>query len=96
MLDMQYILLTADDNGNVKTSNKMNPRARQNVILELGFFIAKLGEDRVCPLYEKGVELPSDMSGILYTEIDEKGHWKISVAKELKAAGYKIDVNDII
>ncbi|WP_299798546.1 nucleotide-binding protein [uncultured Maribacter sp.] len=90
------VLLTGDDYGNVKTNDKMNPRARQNVILELGFFIGKLGRNKVCPLYEKGVELPSDMSGILYTEIDSKGHWKISVAKELKAAGYKIDVNDII
>jgi len=90
------VLLTGDDYGNVKTNDKSNPRARQNVILELGFFIGKLGRNKVCPLYEKGVELPSDMSGILYTEIDSKGHWKISVAKELKAAGYKIDVNDII
>ena len=90
------VLLTGDDLGNVKTKDSVNPRARQNVILELGFFIGKLGRNKVCPLYEKGVELPSDMSGILYTEIDTKGHWKISVAKELKAAGYKIDVNDII
>lgn len=90
------VLLTGDDFGNVKTNDKLNPRARQNVILELGFFIGKLGRNNVCPLYEKGVELPSDMSGILYTEIDSKGHWKISIAKELKAAGYKIDVNDII
>ncbi len=90
------ILLTDDDLGKAKGDENSNPRARQNVILEMGYFIGKLGRDRVCPLYTNGVELPSDLYGLLYTEIDNGESWKIKIAKELKAAGYEIDVNKII
>lgn len=90
------VLLTDDDLGKAKKDENLNPRARQNVILELGYFIGKLGRNRVCPLYTKGVELPSDLYGLLYLEIDSSEYWKISLAKELKAAGYDIDVNKII
>jgi predicted nucleotide-binding protein len=91
------ILMTDDDFGKAKNETDiLNPRARQNVILEMGYFIGRLGRERVCPLYMKGVELPSDLYGLLYTEIDSSEHWKIKIAKELKAAGYDIDVNKII
>jgi predicted nucleotide-binding protein len=90
------VLLTDDDLGKAKKDENLNARARQNVILELGYFIGKLGRNRVCPLYAKGVELPSDLYGLLYLEIDSSEYWKISLAKELKAAGYDIDVNKII
>lgn len=90
------ILLTDDDLGKAKNNENSNPRARQNVILEMGYFIGKLGRERVCPLYIKDVELPSDINGLLYTEIDHGESWKIKIAKELKAAGYEIDVNKII
>lgn len=90
------ILLTDDDLGKAKKDENLNSRARQNVILELGYFIGKLGRNRVCPLYTKGVELPSDLYGLLYLEIDSSEYWKINLAKELKAAGYDIDVNKII
>ena len=90
------ILLTDDDLGKAKKDENLNHRARQNVILEMGYFIGKLGRERVCPLYTNGVELPSDLYGLLYTEIDSAENWKIKIAKELKAAGYEIDVNKII
>ncbi len=90
------VLLTDDDLGKAKKDENLNHRARQNVILEMGYFIGKLGRDRVCPLYTNGVELPSDLYGLLYTEIDSAENWKIKIAKELKAAGYEIDVNKII
>lgn len=90
------ILMTDDDFGKAKNEDNLNPRSRQNVILEMGYFIGRLGRERVCPLYTKGVELPSDLYGLLYTEIDTSEHWKIKMAKELKAAGYDIDVNKII
>lgn len=90
------ILMTDDDLGKAKKDENLNPRSRQNVILELGYFIGRLGRDRVCPLYFNGVELPSDLYGLLYTEIDSSENWKIKIAKELKAAGYEIDVNKII
>ncbi|WP_232730413.1 TIR domain-containing protein [Lacinutrix sp. Bg11-31] len=90
------VLLTFDDYGNVKSKESKNKRARQNVILELGYFIAKLGRKNVLPLYENEVELPSDMSGILYTKIDESENWKFRLVKELKSAGFKADANDIL
>jgi len=90
------VLLTDDDLGKSKKDDKLNSRARQNVILELGYFIGKLGRNRVCPLYSKGVELPSDLYGLLYLELDQSEYWKINLAKELKTAGYDIDVNKII
>lgn len=90
------ILMTDDDLGKAKKEENLNHRARQNVILEMGYFIGKLGRNRVCPLYTNGVELPSDLYGLLYTEIDSSENWKIKIAKELKAAGYDIDVNKII
>ncbi|MCD6153547.1 MAG: nucleotide-binding protein, partial [Syntrophobacterales bacterium] len=61
--DISYavVLLTSDDIGGIKDKNpKLQPRARQNVILELGYFMGRLGRSRVCALYDKGVELPSD------------------------------------
>lgn len=90
------VLLTDDDLGKSNKDEDLRQRARQNVILELGYFIGKLGRNKVCPLYMKGVELPSDLYGLLYIEIDSTEHWKIKVAKELKAVGYEIDVNKII
>lgn len=90
------VLLTDDDLGKSKKDELDNARARQNVILEMGYFIGKLGRDKVCPLYSKGVELPSDLYGLLYIELDSSAHWQISIAKELKAAGYSIDLNKLI
>jgi len=90
------VLLTFDDYGNVKSKESKNKRARQNVILELGYFIAKLGRKNVLPLYENDVELPSDISGILYTKIDESENWKFRLVKELKSADFKVDANDIL
>lgn len=90
------VLLTYDDFGNSKSSDKNNKRARQNVILELGYFIAKLGRQNVLPLYEDDVELPSDISGVLYTKIDNSENWKFRLVKELKTAGFNVDANDIL
>lgn len=91
------ILLTADDKGFAK-NNPDNSfyRARQNVILELGYFIGKLGRSRVCALCEPNVEIPSDINGLLYIPYDEKNDWKISLAKEIKESGIKIDLNKIV
>jgi predicted nucleotide-binding protein len=90
------VLLTDDDLGKSKNDDNLNKRARQNVIMELGYFIGKLGRNKVCPLYIKGVELPSDISGVLYIEIDSGETWKMKLVKELKACGYNVDANKII
>ena len=71
----------------------MQGRARQNVVFELGFFIGALGRSRVAVLYEDGVELPSDMNGILYTILDAQGAWRIGLGRELRAAGFAVDLN---
>ena len=87
------VLLTGDDEGGIRGSGERRPRARQNVVFELGFFIAALGRSKVAVLYEEGVELPSDMSGVLYTLLDAGGAWKLALAKELQAAGLSVDLN---
>lgn len=91
------VLLTPDDVGGLGTgdSPKLKPRARQNVILELGFFLGRLTRQRVAAIYTGGVELPSDYSGVLFVPYDEGGVWQYQLAKELKAAGVKIDLNKV-
>lgn len=90
------VLLTPDDIGaTYSKSPKAKPRARQNVILELGYFIAKLGRQRVCALYKEEVELPSDINGLLYVPLDDVGAWRLLLAKEMKHAGFPLDLNKI-
>ena len=90
------ILLTADDLGNSKNTQNLNKRARQNVIFELGYFIGKLGRENVMTLKEEGVEVPNDISGVVYTPYDSYGNWKTELAKELKSTGFTIDMNDLL
>ena len=89
------VLLTADDKGGPVDASPayLKLRARQNVVFELGYFIGRLGRNRVCALYTDGVEIPSDYSGILYTKFDTNGGWRLEIAKELKAAGLPVDMN---
>jgi predicted nucleotide-binding protein len=64
-VEFAVVLLTGNDVGAAKSEPaKLQPRARQNVILELGCFTGRIGRDRVCALYENGVELPSDYDGV--------------------------------
>lgn len=89
------VLLTADDRGASTSDDELQPRARQNVVFELGYFIGRLGRARVTVLYENGVELPSDMSGVLYTPADEAGAWQLKLAREMKAANLPVDLNKL-
>ncbi len=86
-------LFTADDLGRSKKDTTDNTRARQNVVLETGYFMGKLGRDHVVLLADKGIEMPSDLSGVVYTET---GKWEIDLLKELKEMGYTIDFNKLI
>ena len=92
------VLLTGDDLGGLATQaqSEFRPRARQNVIFELGYFLAKLGDERVCCLSSEGIETPSDYSGILYVPLDEHGAWKTRLARELRDVGFDIDMNKLI
>ena len=89
------VLLTPDDIAAPKSDpSKTQLRARQNVILELGYFCGSLGREKVCVLYKNGVEIPSDYFGVLYVEHDSAGAWHLRLAKELKQAGLDVDLND--
>jgi predicted nucleotide-binding protein len=89
------VLLTPDDEGCVKGGTP-GPRARQNVVLELGYFIGRLGRRRVCALKRGELEIPSDFGGVVYEPIDTAGGWKQKLGRELEAAGYKIDWNTVM
>lgn len=97
-VDVAYaiVILTPDDVGALTSEkDKLQPRARQNVVFELGYFIARLGRQRVRAMYTEGVELPSDYQGVLYTQLDRPGAWRLELAREIKAAGITVDLNKI-
>lgn len=85
------VLLTPDDEGHKagKTEDRKY-RARQNVVLELGMVLARLGRPRVAILHKQSVELPSDIDGLIYISFQERlDEVKTQLFKELEAAGYK-------
>ena len=87
------VLLTPDDVGRSVKEEELKPRARQNVLLELGYFICHLGRDRVCTLRRGNVDIPSDFAGVVWENMDDGGGWRMSLARELKAAGHEVDLN---
>ena len=88
------VLLTPDDTGSLQGQDQdLRPRARQNVIFELGFFIGRLGRNKVCALTKGAVEIPSDYSGVAYIPFDDGGAWKMALVQELKAADMEVDAN---
>jgi len=89
------VLLTPDDIGGAVSAKDLKQRARQNVILELGYFFGKLGRANVRALYDEKVELPSDLIGIEYIKIDSSDGWKLKLAREMKQSGLKIDMNKL-
>ena len=89
--DFALVLYTPCDLGRAITEpNPPKNRARQNVVFEHGYLIAKLGRENVCPLVKGALETPNDISGVLYVTIDDLGAWKNQVAKELTECGYII------
>jgi len=92
------VLLTPDDVGGPASlaESGLHPRARQNVILELGYFMGRLGRTRVCALYKGGIELPSDFQGVVYQELDPAGAWKAKLAQELVQAKITINLEGLI
>lgn len=87
------ILCTPDDKGQLVGETNLKHRPRQNVVLEWGFFLGKIGRERVFALVKGDVEIPSDYSGVLNIEMDDAGGWQMRLAKELKTAGLSIDLN---
>ena len=84
-------LFTADDVGYPKKNPaEIKSRARQNVIFEFGYLLAKLGRRRVRVLYQSGVEIPTNVMGFVYIELDDTGRWKSYLRRELKDAGLPV------
>lgn len=81
------VLYTECDVGRDKKEpeEKNNYRARQNVVFEHGYLVGKFGRDRVFALKKGDVETPGDISGIVYSVMDEGGAWKLSLIKDMKA-----------
>jgi predicted nucleotide-binding protein len=88
------ILYTECDIGG-KNINSLQPRARQNVVLEHGYLMARLGRENTMALVKGTIETPSDISGLIYTLMDEHKAWKYKLVDELKASGYKVSKDDI-
>jgi hypothetical protein len=89
------VLLTPDDEGCMKGGN-LEPRARQNVLLELGYFIGRLGRDKVCALKRGELEIPSDFAGVVWETMDASNGWKSALGRELEAAGHQVDWNTVM
>ena len=90
------VLLTPDDLGTSKDNpHDLKPRARQNAIFELGYFVGTLGRSRVCCLSKGGIETPSDYYGVVFLPMDE-GEWRFQLAKELKQVFEDIDLNKLM
>ena len=87
-------LCTPDDVGaSASDCENLRPRMRQNVIFELGYFAGAVGRNRVCALMRGDIERPSDYDGVVYIRMDDNDGWKLPLARELKAAGFDIDLN---
>ena len=87
------VLLTPDDIGVGYRDAEPRPRARQNVIFELGYFVHKLGRKGVVMLIKGKVEIPSNYAGVEHFPFDEQGGWRLRLAQELKAGGVNVDMN---
>jgi predicted nucleotide-binding protein len=85
------VLLTPDDAGGLVGVDAQEPRARQNVIIEWGFFLGALGREKVMALMKGDVIVPSDALGMVWEALDQHGAWKQKLAKEMENAGFSID-----
>ena len=91
------VLYTPCDLGRSREEeDQLNPRARQNVVFEHGYLIGKIGRKNVCALVKGDIEKPTDISGVVYINMDESEAWKYQVAKEMKACGYKFDPSKLL
>ncbi len=91
--DFAIVLLTPDDVGSSKATGKRKPRARQDIIFELGYLRGGLGGERVCALYKEGVELPSSIRDVAYVSMDSADDWKLKLTQGMRKAGLPVDMN---
>ena len=91
---MGVILLTPDDYGyaQTKTEADRQPRARQNVILEMGMVMASLGRERMLVLKKGALEMPSDAAGIQYHEFNTHVREVVTkLVQRLQQLGFELD-----
>jgi predicted nucleotide-binding protein len=88
------VLYTPCDIGGLDVDS-LKPRGRQNVVFEHGYLIAKLGRENVCALVKGDIEIPNDISGVVYIDLDDRGAWRLEIARELSNAGYDIDIKKL-
>jgi predicted nucleotide-binding protein len=84
------IILTPDDKGCRADEPATRPRGRQNVVFEMGYFYGRIGRANVCVLLSPGVEKPSDVDGLAYITLDDRGAWKEKLFRELRHVGFDI------
>ena len=89
-VDYGVILYTPCD-----TTDKGKLRARQNVVMEHGYLLSKLGRNNVAAIVKGDIELPSDISGVLYIRMDAGREWERELCRELRARGFNADANKI-
>jgi len=97
--DFACVLLTPDDEGYPRGClEEKKPRARQNVVLELGMVLAKLGRSHVAILVKgDNMERPSDINGLIYIGFQEHvSEITPRLAASLQQAGFNIQVKDLI
>ena len=91
------VLYTECDVGAVKSQpENLRSRARQNVVFEHGFLIGKIGRENVVALVKGNIEKPNDISGVVYVSLDESDGWKLSLAREMIASGYDVDMSKFL
>ena len=97
--DFACVLLTPDDIGaSASTPENLRERARQNVVLEMGMVLSRLGRRRVAILV-KGDELekPSDIDGLIYISFKEQvGEAANTLGDALASTGFNIDIRDLL
>jgi predicted nucleotide-binding protein len=93
--DVRYaiILYTACDEGRKIGTSEVNPRARQNVVFEHGYFIGRLGRENVAAVVKGTVEIQGDISGVVYHQY--QSGWQLELAKEMKRSGLNVDLNHL-
>jgi predicted nucleotide-binding protein len=88
------VLLTPDEVGYpAGQPGEKRSRPAQTLVLELGYIAAKLGTDKVLVLTQGNLDIPTNVLGINIVVIDNHEGWKMRLARELRSAGFQIDLN---
>ncbi len=96
-VDYAIVLMTPDDRGHLAAEMEAaESRARQNVVFELGFFIGKLGREKVCMLHKGAVSIPSDLAGVVYVPFDDANRWQLQIARNMDSQGIAVDLRGIL